>query len=288
MPVCTVAYEDSAAPSTTEEDAEEKVLSVSERDRLEAAAYKYTPAKLKLMHDGHPSVLVRSSDGATVLDPLYRMCDEKLVAYARSVGVKNSMTSKSSEAPADAPAGAPVGGAAESAGYAIVTRDPAKFAEWRARATSIGPLKNAKCIHDLLATTCNSEDQEVFLVVPLDLRGDLRCEPIEIARGQRDRVSVNSEDVLRAVVGSGCQGFVVVHNHPSGKCHPSPADKKLTATIKKATKETFPHIAFVDHVIIASEGFYSFTDDKTTKTPRSKVKETPKASKVEEKRSKKK
>jgi proteasome lid subunit RPN8/RPN11 len=392
MPICTVAYEDSSeTPSTEEEGAAATEMPRPERDRLEKEAYKHTPAKLKLIHDGHPSVLVRNKDGATVLEHLYRMCDENLVAYAKSVGASedpssakedntlrlkpitickvashkylvfidgnpvvdvspknakkqefsckgmahyvegsplvvfktkddaerflsvgldrspssaredststSTRTATSTKTATDAytadnftatvTGGAGTGDtvvhiyspsdeskAAETAGYAIVTRDPAKFAEWRARATAIGPLKNAQCIHDLLASTCNSEDQEVFLVVPLDLRGDLRCEPIEIARGQRDRVSVNSEDVLRAVVGSGCQGFVVVHNHPSGKCHPSPADKKLTATIRKATKETFPHIAFVDHVIIASEGFYSFTDDKTTRTPRTRAKET--------------
>jgi DNA repair protein RadC len=50
----------------------------------------------------------------------------------------------------------------------------------------------------------------------------------------------------------------VAHNHPSGKLTPSEADKEITKKITKALK--LLDITLLDHLILTSEGFVSFSD----------------------------
>ena len=57
-----------------------------------------------------------------------------------------------------------------------------------------------------------------------------------------------------------CASSVILsHNHPSGNLKPSQADIALTNKIKAAGN--FLDISVLDHVIITSEGYYSFADD---------------------------
>ncbi len=54
-------------------------------------------------------------------------------------------------------------------------------------------------------------------------------------------------------------GLILVHNHPSGQLFPSRADKRLTMNIENACN--LLEIELLDHLIISSNGYYSFTDD---------------------------
>ena len=49
------------------------------------------------------------------------------------------------------------------------------------------------------------------------------------------------------------------HNHPSGNFKPSKADEELTRKI--ATAGMYLDIKVIDHIIITSEGYYSFADE---------------------------
>ena len=53
--------------------------------------------------------------------------------------------------------------------------------------------------------------------------------------------------------------LVLAHNHPSGALKPSRADEELTAKIKGAG--SFLDIKVLDHIILSSEGYYSFADE---------------------------
>lgn len=58
----------------------------------------------------------------------------------------------------------------------------------------------------------------------------------------------------------GCASSIILsHNHPSGNLKPSQADLNLTRKIKNAGE--LLDIAVLDHVIITSEGYYSFADE---------------------------
>lgn len=160
-----------------------------------------------------------------------------------------------------------VNGAYEDAGsYATNNRDPKEVERGRALGTAVQPRQ----VYDLVAPAIAKENQEVFLVLPLDLRGQLLSRPVEIARGQRDRVAIDPSDVFRPVVVHNAKGFVVVHCHPSGVARPSQADKSLTAAIETATPIALGgDVVFVDHVIVASTGargeYYSFRENTVHK-----------------------
>lgn len=53
--------------------------------------------------------------------------------------------------------------------------------------------------------------------------------------------------------------LILCHNHPSGSLKPSKADEELTQKIKGAG--CFLDIKVLDHIIISSESYYSFTDE---------------------------
>lgn len=54
-------------------------------------------------------------------------------------------------------------------------------------------------------------------------------------------------------------GIIISHNHPTGNLTPSQADIELTRKIKEAGK--FLEIQLLDHIIMTSEGYFSFADE---------------------------
>jgi DNA repair protein RadC len=54
-------------------------------------------------------------------------------------------------------------------------------------------------------------------------------------------------------------GLILAHNHPSGNLKPSEADKQITSKIRQAAK--LMDIEVLDHMILSSNGYFSFTDD---------------------------
>ena len=53
--------------------------------------------------------------------------------------------------------------------------------------------------------------------------------------------------------------IVLAHNHPSTSLRPSNADEELTQKIKHAAQ--FHDIKVLDHIILSSEGYFSFADE---------------------------
>ena len=53
--------------------------------------------------------------------------------------------------------------------------------------------------------------------------------------------------------------IILAHNHTSGQLKPSDAGLKLTQKLKEGGK--FLEIPVLDHIIVTSEGYYSFADE---------------------------
>jgi len=53
--------------------------------------------------------------------------------------------------------------------------------------------------------------------------------------------------------------IILAHNHPSKNLKPSKADKHLTKKVNEACK--LFEIKLLDHLIVTTEGYYSFCDD---------------------------
>ena len=65
--------------------------------------------------------------------------------------------------------------------------------------------------------------------------------------------------ILQAAILANATSIVLLHSHPSGNLFPSVQDRKLTKCIKDAA--LLMDIKVIDHLIIGSEGYYSFCDE---------------------------
>lgn len=67
--------------------------------------------------------------------------------------------------------------------------------------------------------------------------------------------------IFSAALKAHATGIILAHNHPSGNLQPSQADINLTRKCKQAGE--LLEIKLLDHVIISTEGHYSFADEGT-------------------------
>jgi DNA repair protein RadC len=65
--------------------------------------------------------------------------------------------------------------------------------------------------------------------------------------------------ILAVAIKVAACAMILVHNHPSGNMKPSKADEELTCKVKEAAK--YFDIKLLDHLIVTSEGYYSFADE---------------------------
>lgn len=65
--------------------------------------------------------------------------------------------------------------------------------------------------------------------------------------------------IMVAALKAGASSFIISHNHPSGNRTASQADIDLTRKLKGAAK--FLEMQLLDHIIMTSEGYYSFADE---------------------------
>lgn len=145
--------------------------------------------------------------------------------------------------------------------YATMARPVGEAEAGRA----LGAIREPRDLYELLRPSLAQEVQEVFVVVPVTVHGEPCCPPVEVARGQRDRVSVDHSDVLRPVIATNAVGYYVAHCHPSGHASPSEADLDLTKSIETSTKKALPNVVFLDHMIVTSNEFYSIKAGKLFK-----------------------
>lgn len=80
----------------------------------------------------------------------------------------------------------------------------------------------------------------------------------EIAIGNTTGVSVNIKEIYQLALLANATSIIVAHNHPSGKLTPSESDKNLTKKLREASK--LLDITLLDHLILTSESFVSFSD----------------------------
>ncbi len=125
------------------------------------------------------------------------------------------------------------------------------------------PLNHPRLVYDLMAPQMLTFSQEVLMVICCDTR--LRpVSIVEVSKGTSNQTLAHAPDILKKVLLSDGNSFVLVHNHPSGDPSPSRADIAFTKRLKEASD--LLDVKLVDHVIIGSpaprrEPFYSFAED---------------------------
>lgn len=64
--------------------------------------------------------------------------------------------------------------------------------------------------------------------------------------------------IIRQALLARAEALILCHNHPSGNLHVSAQDDNVTRRMKEAC--TSIDIRFLDHVVVTTEGFYSYRD----------------------------
>ncbi len=79
-----------------------------------------------------------------------------------------------------------------------------------------------------------------------------------ISQGGLSSTIADVRIILKHAVDRLASSIVLCHNHPSGNLMPSREDISLTAQVKSGAK--LVDIVLLDHLIVASTGYYSFAD----------------------------
>ncbi len=110
---------------------------------------------------------------------------------------------------------------------------------------------------DYYAPLIGNLKQELFKVVAVDGRNALIKETT-ISKGILDASLTHPREVFRFAIIENASGLFLVHNHPSGILKPSEDDLKITERLKNAGD--LMGIRIIDHIIVAEEGYYSFSE----------------------------
>lgn len=80
-----------------------------------------------------------------------------------------------------------------------------------------------------------------------------------MSSGGQDATVVDKRMILRRALERRAASLILVHNHPSGSPRPSAEDITQTRDLSRALKSC--DLCLLDHIIIAGNSYYSFSDE---------------------------
>ena len=80
-----------------------------------------------------------------------------------------------------------------------------------------------------------------------------------ISKGGLSGTVADPREVFRIALELKSTGIIIAHNHPAGTPNPSSADDNLTRQMKSSGEVLL--IRLLDHIIITSESYYSYSDE---------------------------
>lgn len=122
-------------------------------------------------------------------------------------------------------------------------------------------ISSSKDAAELLMNLWNADKidfVEQFKVLLLN-RANRVLGVVDISSGGVTGTVADPKLIFTAALKGNAVGIIISHNHPSANLKLSRADEELTQKIKNAGK--FLDISLLDHVIVTSEGYYSFADE---------------------------
>lgn len=118
-------------------------------------------------------------------------------------------------------------------------------------------LNNWQAVLEYSQVALKDLSYEVFRVLFLDKKHQL-IEDELLGLGDVDAVSVNPKMIVKKALLLSASSVILMHNHPSGDLRASAADIKVTNDIMVLMKGL--DIEVLDHLIISSEGYFSFRE----------------------------
>lgn len=101
---------------------------------------------------------------------------------------------------------------------------------------------------------------EQFKVLLLN-RANKALGVFEVSSGSSTGTVADPKLIFAAAIKANACGIILAHNHPSGNLQPSQADIDLTKKVKDGGR--LLEIQILDHLIVTTEGYYSFANEGT-------------------------
>ena len=76
-----------------------------------------------------------------------------------------------------------------------------------------------------------------------------------MGRSDISSTAIRGRELFARALALGAHGLIIAHNHPSGNCHPSEADIRVTKRLKELGQAL--DIELLDHLIVTREKIYS-------------------------------
>lgn len=118
-------------------------------------------------------------------------------------------------------------------------------------------IRSSKEVLEYLQHNLRDKNRELFMVIYLNGRNQI-IKMEEVFEGTLSKSAVYPREVVKRALDNEAAALVFVHNHPSGNPNPSKEDLTITNKLKEASQSI--DVVVHDHLIIAGNEVYSFTD----------------------------
>ena len=118
-------------------------------------------------------------------------------------------------------------------------------------------LTNSRELFDYLNHTIRDKKRECFVAIYLDAKNRVIADET-LFTGTISASAVYPREVVKAALAHTAAAVIFAHNHPSGDPAPSPDDMAITRRLVQACG--LMGITVHEHLIIGTEGYFSFAD----------------------------
>ena len=115
-------------------------------------------------------------------------------------------------------------------------------------------VDSKKAIWELL----QMKQEEVMSVLFLDIKNRLIVYE-ELFHGSINSATIHIRVLVKKALEYNSASIILAHNHPSGDCEPSSADREITQRIQQAMQ--LIEVRLLDHFVVGVEWLYSFAEN---------------------------
>ena len=123
-------------------------------------------------------------------------------------------------------------------------------------------VTSPELVYQLMLPVLKNLDHEECWVLYLN-RANYIIGKEMITSGSLECTLIDTNRILRKAIEKQCSHVILVHNHPSGSARPGQADIHQTETLRRALSAI--GLSLMDHVVIAEDSFYSFSEERVGK-----------------------
>lgn len=120
-------------------------------------------------------------------------------------------------------------------------------------------MGNAEDVARFVRAHLVDNSREQFVALYLDAAHSVACYSL-LSIGVANSALVHPRELFQRAILTGAIAIIVAHNHPSGSCKPSEADRMITKRLCDAGDVL--GISILDHIIVTDDSHYSFKTEE--------------------------